>query len=428
MKEFWADIRGQVAIIFTLVIPVLVGSVGMAVDYTAWTAQVRKLQGTADAAAIAAVRELYLANTTDGQVEAVAALVARAQFDNSGRSSTGLTVATDIRHDRGAVQVTVSQAREIYFSQVFGTSFADLAATAVARAAGGGRICVIGLDDYASGTVRLERESRLTAPRCAVYSNSLSSSGIDVSGLSMLDAELVCSAGGLDGTSANFGSTAPLTDCPQIQDPLAERPQPHVGSCDHEGLYLAFNKSIGPLIGSIRDNVGQLVLYPGTYCGGLVVSHSNLLLMPGVYVISGGPLHFRAGTTVFGENVGFFLHGDAAALVIESDSTVDLTAPLDGPLAGLLVFEDRHAPLDREHVIKSNDASVLLGTIYLSRGAFVVDTNARVADESAYTAIVARRLVLRRRPNLFLNADYDATDVPVPEGVGPVGGNIFLER
>jgi hypothetical protein len=39
---------------------------------------------------------------------------------------------------------------------------------------------------------------------------------------------------------------------------------------------------------------------------------------------------------------------------------------------------------------------------------------------------VTRRLELFQAPNLVLNARYNATDVPVPDGLGPNSGVIRL--
>jgi hypothetical protein len=49
-----------------------------------------------------------------------------------------------------------------------------------------------------------------------------------------------------------------------------------------------------------------------------------------------------------------------------------------------------------------------------------IDANKPIADQSAYTIVVARRVELYSGPNLVLNTDYGGTDVPVPKGVGPV--------
>ena len=62
-----------------------------------------------------------------------------------------------------------------------------------------------------------------------------------------------------------------------------------------------------------------------------------------------------------------------------------------------------------------------MGTIYLPNGNFIIDTDNKVADASAYMAIVTRSLSLLRAPNVVLNTDYSATDVPVPAGIGGSG-------
>ena len=51
-----------------------------------------------------------------------------------------------------------------------------------------------------------------------------------------------------------------------------------------------------------------------------------------------------------------------------------------------------------------------------------------VADQSAYTVIVAQLINLYEGPNLVLNANYEPTSVPVPKGVGPVNGKILLTQ
>ena len=58
----------------------------------------------------------------------------------------------------------------------------------------------------------------------------------------------------------------------------------------------------------------------------------------------------------------------------------------------------------------------------------LVDANAPVADQSAYTAIKSRKLVLDAGPNLVLNSNYAMTDIPVPSGLKGVGGRIVLAK
>jgi hypothetical protein len=42
-----------------------------------------------------------------------------------------------------------------------------------------------------------------------------------------------------------------------------------------------------------------------------------------------------------------------------------------------------------------------------------------VADQSAYTVVVARQIRMEAGPDLVLNTNYGGTDIPVPDGVGP---------
>ena len=70
----------------------------------------------------------------------------------------------------------------------------------------------------------------------------------------------------------------------------------------------------------------------------------------------------------------------------------------------------------------------MLGTIYLPAGRLIIDGNAAVSDQSAYTVIVAQLVDLYDGPTLYLNANYEATSVPVPKGVGPLNGKLLLTK
>ena len=65
----------------------------------------------------------------------------------------------------------------------------------------------------------------------------------------------------------------------------------------------------------------------------------------------------------------------------------------------------------------TGDARTLIGTIYLPRGSLLVDAKQPVAEQSAYTAIIAQSIELNSGPNLILNTNYDSSDVPVPSGI-----------
>ena len=98
-------------------------------------------------------------------------------------------------------------------------------------------------------------------------------------------------------------------------------------------------------------------------------------------------------------------------------STLSLTAPKTGPMAGILFSEDRSAPLGRNFVMRSKDAERLEGVIYLPRGRLVVEKASRIGQVSKWTAIIARNIEIRQGPELQLNSDYGGSSIPVPGGI-----------
>jgi hypothetical protein len=190
----------------------------------------------------------------------------------------------------------------------------------------------------------------------------------------------------------------------------------------------ADNGSLVPLVPRKIDG-GTRTLDPGTYCGGLIITNkANVTLRDGTYIMNQGPLIVDKGSSLTGDYVGFYFKGDLATLKFDFDSVISLSAPKVGAMAGLLFYSDPGALLGSKFRIYSDNARRLLGTIYLPKGDLYVDANKPIADQSAYTVIVARTIELYSGPNLVLNANYGATDVPVPQGVGPTGSNIALSQ
>jgi hypothetical protein len=155
---------------------------------------------------------------------------------------------------------------------------------------------------------------------------------------------------------------------------------------------------------------------------------AQVTLSQGIYIIKDGPLIVSSGSSLTGDYVGFYLTGKTAQLHFTPDTTVSLSAPKTGQMAGLLFFRDRDAQTDDVLSISSNNARRLVGTMYLPRSTLRIDAQRPIADMSAYTVIVVRRLQLFSGPNLGLNTSYGASDVPVPKGIGPLARSISLAQ
>lgn len=413
VSGLFRNARGGVVITFALALPLMLVAVGGAIDYGYMSVRKTALQGAADAAALAAAREMQIANADKDAVNAVAKTTALANLE---ANPDGISIRTRFATDPITVGVAVRQSPGLIFlGQLLGMADFDITVRAVARVAGDMAICLLILDENSKAALALKNRSRITGNGCAVYSNSTSSAGIDAKKGVLLLSKLTCSAGGYSGGSDSF-APLPLTDCPPIEDPLAGRMPPPVGSCIEDDL---------------KIEGGTRTLVPGTYCGDLTIDDGAVVTFePGIYVIDDGQFHVTGGARVIGENVGFYLHDDSN-FKFSSNSTIELSAPKDGDMAGLLFFEDRDADDDNKHTIKSNGARSLIGTIYLPRGQLTVDATKPLFDQSAYTVIITRELNMFSGPNLMLNSNYADSDIPVPselEGASGAGDRIVLIR
>lgn len=402
---------GSVATVFCLATPLLIGGSALAVDAASLANQLSHLQSVADSTALAGAKELHLYRTDYASLEETVrergrSLIATQSFLDSDAE-------IDVAVDGEAARVTVTIAAEPETVLLGKLGYAtELTAVSEAGAFGSSRLCVLALDDSGAGAIRTARIGTISAPECAVQSNSAHPSGIEVEALSRVVATGICSSGGVAGPDSAFEPEA-VTDCPPIEDPLADQPLAPPEGCDYLNVKLI---------------LGLHSISPGHYCGGLKLLPAALVTAePGEYIISGGPLDLGLASSLRGEDVSFRFVDDAATFKFGLGSIVSLSAPREGPMAGYLFYQDAGTSKGRVFTIATDLATNLLGTVYLPNGTLNIDVVGLVAAQSAYTVIVADQLDIKGA-DLRINSDYGATDVPVPQGVGPTGGQVALRR
>ncbi len=379
---------------------------GGVVDYISLIGQKHDLQAVADRAAVAAAQELIVFKGSDVRVASVTKAFVDANYDSTAHRATAKIV------EKGkAVEVTLTAVSRTFFPGPVAQGTKSLTVTATAEISGGGYVCMVGLSQTESATLDMSDNARVTAEKCAIYSNSRSKSSLMLHNAARVKADLVCVAGGVSGALSAVTPNAPIEDCPPLVDPLRDRPEPKVGllKCDHL-------KAI-----AITKLSGKVTLKPGVYCGGInVLAGGDVKLEPGTYILNNGALTVTTGGKLVGENVGFYLTGALGLSTIQFGpvSTVSLTAPKTGDMAGMLFFEDRRVIFKIPHRIASNDARKLVGTIYLPNNTLTIDSKDPIADQSDYTVIIARKFNMLDGPELVLNTDYERSPIPVPEGVG----------
>ena len=442
--------RGGVALTFALASPVLFGLVGGGIDYARLVARRSQLQNAVDVGVLAGGNALKLASSNAASIKGV---VEQMVVTNAPTPSGGqVTITVEVASDKTSVFAKAVDTVSLTFGRFIGMSSHTVSAQAKVSIVGKMRLCMLTLDPAAPGAFNLQKNAQVTAFGCALYSDSANVAGMVGGANAMARAETICSVGGYSGIRANF-SPSPQTGCPVIKDPLQGRPAPPVGAC----LTLPYPFNLLP-VGQAPVIDKDVTLEPGTYCAGLTIKKNAVATMkPGIYVFKDGPFVVKDNATLTGIDVGLYFVGDKAGLLFDKKTTISLAAPTTGVMAGMLMSEQTFVgdPLDpatgvsddltgapvpptpaplgqtspmRIYRIISNNARTMLGTIYLPAGRLVIDADKPVADQSAYTVVVARQVNLYEGPNLYLNANYEGTSVPVPKGVGPLGGRVVLSE
>lgn len=429
VSRFAANVAGSTVVVFALAVPGVLIAGAAAMDFSFLANQRSALQAAADTAALGSAKELTLANRSASEIAAIAENFVSVNGDlRVGIGGTAeIRVKTSVSIEDGSVTVQLSQVWSPLFVHLVSWQANPIVVSATAQVFGSSSLCIVGLMDYSIfASVHLDNNARIDAGGCSVHSNSTSKFSIRMDGMSRMTAESVCAAGGVLSLGSDTISPSAVTDCPQLPGPLADRPAPDYGACNAKSLVVDTDRTLSP----------------GVYCAGLTITNgAQVRFSPGVFVIKDGPFVVDGAAGIAGIDVGFYFTGADSVFDFRSDTHVDLEAPRDGPLAGILFFEDRDVPHSfdinalvpekqppgvRMHRIASNDARKLLGTIYLSKSVLMVDADAPVADRSAYTALVVARLWLREGPTLYLNTDFAATEVPLPDAMA--GGEIGLVR
>ena len=402
MRKLLGNRDGNVGVAFALALPVLLGVTGLAVDSASFHNQRVQMQSVADSTALAVAKELHLYRKNLGELKAAGEARAASMLAEAGLAQNPHSIGVSVDDEQNLIDIELAAvAYRIPAARDLGRK-SDHRVLA-GRCIRAGQALRARLAHHGFQT-RSRRTARPCSPRRnAPFSRLRIRAGSNVADDSRIVSTLICSSGGASGGGSSY-EPAPETDCPALPDPLASRPLPALSGCTFTDL----------VIDASQELPGNAV-----FCGGLRIENgATVTLSPGIYVISGGKLEVKDTSKLIGDYVSFYFQDDAAIFTFEKDTTIDLGAPKDGELAGMLFIENPLSTDGRIFTIRSEHAQRLLGTIYLPGGKLEIDSNANVADQSAYTVIVANQIQVRGA-NLVVNSDYGGTDVPVPDGIGP---------
>ena len=472
-RRFGKDTSGGLAVIAALVLPLACATGLASVDYTIWTRTQGRLQQAADAAAIAVLKQSRVVTLTAAQLNNAALGMVQAQ---PGIDTGSLTVAAGYDAGGTTLRVTATQFVPTVSGKLLGIPFDRATATSSARAVGGTtKVCIVALTGGNINQNLLVKDNGIIqANGCSVFSNSTHTNSIFVNpnNRASLTAAKVFSAGGAGGAQ----STPPaITNAPAIDDPFGTKPQPATpvlpGTCTGQPaltLTGAFpSQPAGNYCGTVSISGAATVTFlNGTYYFHQAVTIANtstVRFSPGTYVFrrgltisDGANVTFGAGTytvlgamtiqntsIVTGDDVGFYFYGPDASnngansgLRIKDDATVNLSAPLGGTMAGVLVWYNRNSFNNAGNVwqISSTNVRRMTGAIYIPKDKINFIPSKPIADQSPWTAIVAGSITVGGSAALTLNSDYNAPGAPpAPPEIaastyGNAGSNIAIVK
>ncbi|MFN4295498.1 MAG: TadE/TadG family type IV pilus assembly protein [Brevundimonas sp.] len=398
----WRSEAGTIAIKFALAFPVLAVVAVGAIDLSEVQSSKTRLQDIADNAALAGAAQLRLATNLSAAVERASAYVDGHLQDWTHAPEVTQRVQVITIDGQNALEVVLDAHRDSFFGSMLppgGWHFsAEARAVTLARAP----LCVLITGDRGERVMNVRDYGRISAPACMIHSNR----DIIVDGGSVSAAEV-------QAVTDARGTITPLpgVDAASVPDPFADSDFTPPHAC-----------SGAALPGMVQS--GVLRLSPGVHCGDIaIVGDAVLVLEPGEHWFSGGVVDIRGQGRLIGNDVAL-MFAPNARFEFRGQATVDLEGRRTGPYAGFAVVS---APANiEEFLISADNVRRLLGVIYIPNAQLVVEGRRTVAQDSAWTVIVARQLRLNGSPSLIINAGYGFGNVPVPEGVGPSGGSTQL--
>ena len=331
LNRLFSDRTGGVLTYTALLVPVLVGAVGLSVDVASWDASHKVLRSSADAAAISGALELL--RTGASNIDSAAISAAERNGYKNGKDTIVINHPPLSGSRKGAtdsVEVIITRKAPAFFSSIIRPGPQTIVARAVAFGSANDT-CVWSLNPNKSGAVTVNGSANVNLD-CGMFVNSNNPQALNQTGSSCLTATEAKVNGGYDGTCIN---PTPNTSVPQIQDPLAWVQAPTWSSCD-------VNKKTNVVAGQ------TVTLDPGVYCGDISVQGgATLNFNPGLYILNGAGLNIASSATVNGTGVNFYItqfNGTSDGVSIAGGANVNLTAGNNDPIAGILFYADRNSP------------------------------------------------------------------------------------
>ena len=329
-RRFLGNVDGNYAVITAIIaVPLLTGAIG-AVDYYMAANHASAVQNSLDAAGLAIASKHVVAGTPLDQLKAYGEDYFHSGLTNWHRLQA--TFAYDPSVDPASLGTgsnslsgTLIQVSSNYIYEGltgFSIDWPGSRKAVVAIRDAGDPVCVLALDPAAESAVKLSGTTDVSLEGCILAANSIDHRSITRAGAAEISARCVSTAGAADG----FDSSKAALDCeqpqegrPPVLDPLSGVSVPSYTGC----------KTI--------PSSQSKTLSPGTYCDDKW--KGNITLETGTYILRGVDIQLGGNGSLVGHGVTLFLT-QGSKLTINGNQEIELTAPTEGPYAGITIFQE----------------------------------------------------------------------------------------
>ncbi|MGR3593972.1 MAG: pilus assembly protein TadG-related protein [Limimaricola soesokkakensis] len=367
LADLRCDSTGAIAIMAAAMMPFLAVGMGLGAETGYHYMQQRNLQHAVDLAAHAGAVRLR-AGDGKARIQAAALHVATQSGFNAAQGT--ITVHTPPvtgpnTGSTGSVEVLLTETQPRYFSAIFIDEPVELGTRAVASVEpSNSKACVLALSPTAPRAITVSGSTEVSLDNCDVASNSNASDALYMAN-SMAKMTVGCvHTVGEAVTSSGLGllsCPAPNQYAPVVRDPYGAVPEPRVeGTCISEA-----QKDEASFQPNFTHSSGVQAM---RICGGIDIK-KKVSFAPGLYIIDGGDLSLNANGTVSTADASisvdgatFYLTGNAR-LKLTGNGSLNMTAPKDGPYAGILFFASR-SQSGVTHEVLGNSGSITQGAVY----------------------------------------------------------------
>ena len=378
--------------IFALMLPVLLVTGLGAVELNQIMSDKKRTQDVADSAALMGAAQLGVAPVgADQRAQAYA----QAQLTDVANYATVTTQATV--GASGTMTVAVDTQRASFFGNLLPMGGFHTHVSSTAQGQNTAPLCVLGLAPTVAQFIHITGNSQLQAGQCLVHSNQ----ALTVDPAASLLAS-VSEAGTL--------ATGPITPAANVGAPAIADPFASLNVNPPTACPAAPGTPLNVSGGSSQTLAAGVHTGPVGVTGG-----STLTLGPGDHYFC-QTVTVSGGSTLTGTNVDMVFDSKGGLSPSGGNTVINLSGRQSGPLAGFVLIADRN--YTGAFTLMSDFITGITGTVYVPTATLSVQGTARTGSTTPWTVITAQNLTVNGGAQLVINANYAASNVPVPVGVG----------